>query len=72
MVLLHLSAVGDVGNKIKWLLSWPLLLLLYFTIPNCAKARWEKCFMLSFILSTLWIAIFSYFMVWMVSASCYA
>ncbi|XP_056872925.1 sodium/potassium/calcium exchanger 4 isoform X2 [Takifugu flavidus] len=57
----------DAGNKIKWLLSWPLLLLLFFTIPNCAKARWEKCFMLSFILSTLWIAIFSYFMVWMVT-----
>uniref|UniRef100_H3DQV8 Solute carrier family 24 member 4 n=1 Tax=Tetraodon nigroviridis TaxID=99883 RepID=H3DQV8_TETNG len=57
----------DVGNKVKWLLSWPLLLLLYFTIPNCAKARWEKCFMLSFLLSTLWIAIFSYFMVWMVT-----
>lgn len=26
--------------------------------------------MLSFILSTLWIAIFSYFMVWMVSKLC--
>lgn len=51
----------------KWLLSWPLLLLLFFTVPNCAKARWEKCFMLSFILSTLWIGVFSYFMVWMVS-----
>uniref|UniRef100_A0A674PKC9 Solute carrier family 24 member 4 n=1 Tax=Takifugu rubripes TaxID=31033 RepID=A0A674PKC9_TAKRU len=63
----HLAAAGDAGNKIKWLLSWPLLLLLFFTIPNCAKARWEKCFMLSFILSTLWIAIFSYFMVWMVT-----
>ncbi|XP_036438088.1 sodium/potassium/calcium exchanger 4 isoform X2 [Colossoma macropomum] len=54
-------------NKTKWLISWPLLLLLYFTIPNCAKPRWEKYFMLSFLLSTVWIAIFSYFMVWMVT-----
>ncbi|XP_038582913.1 sodium/potassium/calcium exchanger 4 isoform X3 [Micropterus salmoides] len=53
------------GSKVKWLLSWPLLLLLYLTIPNCAKPRWEKFFMLSFILSTVWIAVFSYFMVWM-------
>ncbi|KAL2082641.1 hypothetical protein ACEWY4_022459 [Coilia grayii] len=56
-----------VMNKLKWLISWPLLLLLFFTIPNCAKPRWEKYFMLSFILSTVWIAVFSYFMVWMVT-----
>ncbi|XP_030577333.1 LOW QUALITY PROTEIN: sodium/potassium/calcium exchanger 4 [Archocentrus centrarchus] len=56
-----------IGSKVKWLLSWPLLLLLYFTVPNCAKPRWEKYFMLSFILSTVWIAVFSYFMVWMVT-----
>ncbi|XP_041131272.1 sodium/potassium/calcium exchanger 4-like [Polyodon spathula] len=54
-------------NKVKWLFSWPVLFLLYFTVPNCAKPRWEKYFMLSFILSTVWIAVFSYFMVWMVT-----
>uniref|UniRef100_A0A8P4KPD4 Solute carrier family 24 member 4b n=1 Tax=Dicentrarchus labrax TaxID=13489 RepID=A0A8P4KPD4_DICLA len=56
-----------IGSKLKWLLSWPLLLLLFFTVPNCAKPRWEKFFMVSFILSTVWIAVFSYFMVWMVT-----
>ncbi|XP_049445996.1 sodium/potassium/calcium exchanger 4 isoform X3 [Epinephelus fuscoguttatus] len=56
-----------IGSKLKWLISWPLLLLLFFTVPNCAKPRWEKFFMLSFLLSTVWIAIFSYFMVWMVT-----
>uniref|UniRef100_A0A8C9MXX9 Solute carrier family 24 member 4 n=1 Tax=Serinus canaria TaxID=9135 RepID=A0A8C9MXX9_SERCA len=54
-------------NKIKWLLTWPLIFLLFTTIPNCSKPRWEKCFMLTFVLSTLWIALFSYFMVWMVT-----
>uniref|UniRef100_A0A669ESD0 Solute carrier family 24 member 4 n=1 Tax=Oreochromis niloticus TaxID=8128 RepID=A0A669ESD0_ORENI len=57
----------DEHVKLKWLMSWPLLLLLFFTVPNCAKPRWEKYFMLSFILSTVWIAVFSYFMVWMVT-----
>uniref|UniRef100_A0A4W5MYQ2 Solute carrier family 24 member 4a n=1 Tax=Hucho hucho TaxID=62062 RepID=A0A4W5MYQ2_9TELE len=52
---------------VKWLISWPILLLLYFTVPNCAKPRWERFFMLSFFLSTVWIAVFSYFMVWMVT-----
>uniref|UniRef100_A0A9J8A276 Solute carrier family 24 member 4 n=1 Tax=Cyprinus carpio carpio TaxID=630221 RepID=A0A9J8A276_CYPCA len=58
---------SELTSPIKWLISWPLLLILYFTIPNCAKSRWEKYFMLSFILSTVWIAVFSYFMVWMVT-----
>ncbi|XP_063080147.1 sodium/potassium/calcium exchanger 4a [Engraulis encrasicolus] len=61
------SLPGGCVNKLKWLISWPILLLLYFTIPNCGKPRWERFFMLSFCLSTLWIAIFSYFMVWMVT-----
>ncbi|XP_069017827.1 sodium/potassium/calcium exchanger 4 isoform X2 [Embiotoca jacksoni] len=56
-----------IGSKLKWLLSWPLLLLLFLTVPNCAKPRWEKYFMGTFILSTVWIAVFSYFMVWMVT-----
>lgn len=53
-------------NKLKWLFAWPLCLLLYFTIPNCSKPRWDNWFMLSFVSSTLWIAGFSYIMVWMV------
>ncbi|XP_003963952.2 sodium/potassium/calcium exchanger 3 [Takifugu rubripes] len=54
-------------NKVKWLFAWPLCLLLYFTIPNCSKPRWDNWFMLSFVCSTLWIAGFSYIMVWMVT-----
>ncbi|KAM9571511.1 sodium/potassium/calcium exchanger 4a isoform 1-T1 [Salvelinus alpinus] len=58
---------GGCRGTVKWLISWPILLLLYFTVPNCAKPRWERFFMLSFFLSTVWIAVFSYFMVWMVT-----
>ncbi|KAJ8410316.1 hypothetical protein AAFF_G00202970 [Aldrovandia affinis] len=58
---------GTCMNKVKWLISWPILLLLFFTVPNCAKPRWEKFFMVAFILSTVWIAVFSYLMVWMVT-----
>ncbi|XP_026569038.1 sodium/potassium/calcium exchanger 4 [Pseudonaja textilis] len=54
-------------EKVKWILTWPLILLLFFTIPNCSKPRWEKFFMVTFVFSTLWIALFSYFMVWMVT-----
>ncbi|XP_015282624.1 PREDICTED: sodium/potassium/calcium exchanger 4 [Gekko japonicus] len=54
-------------EKVRWVLTWPLIVLLFFTVPNCSKPRWEKCFMVTFILSTLWIALFSYFMVWLVT-----
>lgn len=59
--------IAGAFNKLKWLLAWPLCLLLYFTVPNCSTPRWENWFMLSFVSSTLWIASFSYIMVWMVS-----
>ncbi|XP_031152756.1 sodium/potassium/calcium exchanger 3-like [Sander lucioperca] len=65
--LVPFQCPAGVFNKLKWLVAWPLCLLLYFTVPNCAKPRWENYFMLSFFCSTLWIAAFSYIMVWMVT-----
>lgn len=54
-------------ETVKWAFTWPLSFVLYFTVPNCNKPRWEKWFMVTFASSTLWIAAFSYMMVWMVS-----
>ncbi|KAK5866596.1 hypothetical protein PBY51_020775 [Eleginops maclovinus] len=54
-------------NKLKWITMWPLSLLLFFTVPNCAKRRWERWFMVSFFTATIWIAGLSYIMVWMVT-----
>ena len=61
-----LSSAGGCAARVKWLLSWPLGLLLYCTVPNCVRPRWHRWFMATFVASTLWIAIFSYLMVWMV------
>ncbi|XP_016000945.2 sodium/potassium/calcium exchanger 4 isoform X2 [Rousettus aegyptiacus] len=55
------------GDKVKWVFTWPLIFLLCVTIPNCSKPRWEKFFMVTFITATLWIAVFSYLMVWLVT-----
>ncbi|XP_030621696.1 sodium/potassium/calcium exchanger 3 [Chanos chanos] len=54
-------------ERVKWLLSWPLGFLLYCTLPNCTLPHWERWFMVTFVISTLWIAVFSYLMVWMVT-----
>lgn len=58
---------GSWGARVKWVISWPLGILLYCTVPNCVRPRWHKWFMATFLGSTLWIAIFSYLMVWMVT-----
>ncbi|XP_053341241.1 sodium/potassium/calcium exchanger 3 [Clarias gariepinus] len=62
---LHLP--DSCAARVKWVVSWPLGVLLYYTVPNCILPRWHRWFMVTFISSTLWIAIFSYLMVWMVT-----
>uniref|UniRef100_A0A672J2B9 Solute carrier family 24 member 6a n=1 Tax=Salarias fasciatus TaxID=181472 RepID=A0A672J2B9_SALFA len=57
--------------RLKWLLSWPVSVLLYCTIPDCSLPRWEHWYLLTFLSSTLWIALFSYLMVWMVTIISY-
>ncbi|KAG7329140.1 hypothetical protein KOW79_007314 [Hemibagrus wyckioides] len=58
---------GGCFERVKWFLSWPLSCLLYYTVPNCLLPHWERWFMVTFVVSTLWIAVFSYLMVWMVT-----
>ncbi|TNM99212.1 hypothetical protein fugu_013776 [Takifugu bimaculatus] len=53
--------------RLRWLLSWPVSVLLHCTIPNCSLPQWERWYLLTFLTSTLWIALFSYLMVWMVT-----
>ncbi|XP_012721611.2 sodium/potassium/calcium exchanger 3 [Fundulus heteroclitus] len=57
--------------RLQWLLSWPLSFLLHCTIPDCNQPRWERWYLFTFLCSTLWIAIFSYLMVWMVTIISY-
>ncbi|KAI3351687.1 hypothetical protein L3Q82_020521, partial [Scortum barcoo] len=58
-------------ERVKWLLSWPVSFLLHCTIPDCNLPRWERWYLLTFLSSTLWIALFSYLMVWMVTIISY-
>lgn len=61
-----LPSTGSCCARVKWVITWPLGLLLYCTVPNCILPRWHRWFMVTFVASTLWIAVFSYLMVWMV------
>lgn len=65
--IIFLLCAGSLCARVKWVITWPLGLLLYCTVPNCILPRWHRWFMVTFVASTLWIAVFSYLMVWMVS-----
>jgi len=51
-------------QRVTYVLLAPLMYSLAYTIPNCRNPKREKWFMASFLLSILWIAGYSYLMVW--------
>lgn len=54
--------------RIFWVAMLPVKVLLHFTVPDCRRpGRWRKTYPLTFIMSIVWIAAFSYVMVWMVT-----
>ncbi|XP_071490620.1 sodium/potassium/calcium exchanger 3-like [Diadema antillarum] len=54
-------------NIFKWLMTLPISVLLFFTVPDCRRKRFDRWYMVTFFMSVAWIAIFSYIMVWMVA-----
>ncbi|CAN7941099.1 unnamed protein product [Ixodes pacificus] len=63
----RIPAEDGVLSLIKWCIQAPLLATLHYTVPDCRTARGKKLFMLSFLMSIFWTAVFSYVMVWMVT-----
>ena len=55
------------GKCFLWVLSLPLILVMFLTIPDCRRPRWKDWFIFTFIMSICWIGIFSYLMVWMIT-----
>lgn len=56
----------DIKRFLIALLLLPLNAIFCFTIPNCKIERLRKWYMVTFIMSICWLAVLSYFMVWMV------
>jgi len=55
---------GGIGSKIMWYISFPLMSLMWITVPDPQDPKRKKFFPISFLVSIVWIAIYSYFMVW--------
>ncbi|XP_077988462.1 sodium/potassium/calcium exchanger 4-like [Glandiceps talaboti] len=45
----------------------PMIFLMFLTIPDCRFRRWRWWFIVTFIMSTVWIAGLAYILVWMVA-----
>lgn len=61
---LDLSCPKGFFPIVFYIISFPLLFLLVFTIPDTRKPRFQNWYMISFLLSIAWIGVFSYLMVW--------
>lgn len=61
---LDLTFPAGILPRIFYVISFPLLFLLVFTIPDTRRPKYRKLYLLSFLLSIIWIGVFSYLMVW--------
>jgi len=55
---------GGIVSKLMWIVSLPLMAPMWVTIPDPQDQSRKKFFPIAFVISIVWIAVFSYFMVW--------
>lgn len=66
---LSLVTPGAEGSAIAWICyitKLPIMVCLVCTVPDVRRPGWRKYFVLMFIVSILWIAVFVYIMIWLV------
>ncbi|GLV48650.1 zydeco [Carabus blaptoides fortunei] len=54
-------------TQMTWILTWPIHLVFWFTIPDCEKPRFKEWFPLTFIMCIIWIGSLSYVVAWMIT-----
>ncbi|CAH1183562.1 unnamed protein product [Phaedon cochleariae] len=52
-------------GQIWWVLTWPISLILYMTIPDCRKH--PKMYVITFIMCIFWIGVTSYTVAWLIT-----
>lgn len=55
---------GGVLSRIVWFITMPLMIPMWITTPDPNNPTRKKYFALTFMISILWIMVFSYLMVW--------
>ena len=57
----------SIPQKILFIVCFPLNLIIFYTIPNLKIQFWKRFYPLTFIVSLIWLILFSYVMVWMIT-----
>ncbi|XP_078572670.1 putative sodium/potassium/calcium exchanger CG1090 [Branchiostoma floridae x Branchiostoma japonicum] len=60
-----LLTVPEGKRKIAFFLNFPIHAVLYVTIPDCHSDGTKHRYLMTFFMTTLWIAVFTYVLVWM-------
>ncbi|XP_033756814.1 sodium/potassium/calcium exchanger 3-like [Pecten maximus] len=54
-------------KRALYIIAIPLKIVLFISVPDCRKPRWRRWFVVTFIMCLVWLTIFSYIMVWMIT-----
>ncbi|VVC31961.1 Sodium/calcium exchanger membrane region,Sodium/potassium/calcium exchanger [Cinara cedri] len=58
---------GNVLHVIQWAIMFPIYYMCYYTMPDCRKEKFKNWYGITFVISMLWISVYSYIMVWMIT-----
>eukprot|EP00903_Cladosiphon_okamuranus_P010152 g9613.t1 len=59
-------------DQVLFVIGLPMLAILYITVPDSGKPKWRHLYVVSFIMSLLWIGVLTHYMVvWVNSVGCF-
>ncbi|XP_050435807.1 probable sodium/potassium/calcium exchanger CG1090 [Adelges cooleyi] len=58
---------GTILDQIQWAIMFPIYYTCHYTMPDCRKEQFKSWYGLTFVISMLWISVYSYIMVWMIT-----
>jgi len=65
----HISALNEATAPKQWhkriiyFIAWPIIKIMHFTIPDCRQQRFKKYYVITFLVSLVYIAILAHFLV---------
>ncbi|XP_070159501.1 sodium/potassium/calcium exchanger 4 isoform X1 [Polyergus mexicanus] len=54
-------------EKLWWIITWPINLVLLITIPDCRRSKLRFCYPVTFFMCVIWIATTSYIIGWVIT-----
>ena len=61
---ISLAFPDTTGARIMYVITFPIMILLVLTVPDVRNPKFKKLFPISFVMAILWIAVYSFLMVW--------